>query len=105
MTMAAGVGALRDTAYFEENLKKIEKTRAWTVRELSALGFTVLPSSANFVFTKHKTMGGEELYLRLKEKGILVRHFTVPRIRDFLRITIGNDAEMQALTDTLREIL
>ena len=105
MTMAAGVGALRDTAYFEENLKKIEKTRAWTVRELSALGFTVLPSSANFVFTKHETMGGEELYLRLKEKGILVRHFTVPRIRDFLRITIGNDAEMQALTDTLREIL
>ena len=105
MTMAVGVGALRDTAYFEENLKKIEKTRAWTVRELSALGFTVLPSSANFVFTKHETMGGEELYLRLKEKGILVRHFTVPRIRDFLRITIGNDAEMQALTDTLREIL
>ena len=105
MTMAAGVGALRDTAYFQENLRKIADTRRWTEEALSALGFTVLPSSANFVFAKHASAGGEELYLKLKEQGILVRHFGLPRIRDYLRITIGSREEMETLADALRKIL
>ncbi|MBR6322517.1 MAG: histidinol-phosphate transaminase [Lachnospiraceae bacterium] len=105
MTMAAGVGALKDTAWFKQNVGKVAETRRNTVPALEALGFTVLPSSANFVFAKHKEAGGEELYQKLKEKGILVRHFSVERIRDFLRITIGTPEEMETLFKALSEIL
>ncbi len=105
MTMAAGVGALRDTAYFKECVHRITNTREQTVRELTALGFTVLSSRTNFVFAKHPGIGGEELYLRLKDLGILVRHFTIPRIRDFNRITIGSPEEMQALVHAIKKIL
>ena len=65
----------------------------------------MLPSKANFVFVKHQKIGGEELYLLLKEKGILVRHFERERIRDFNRITIGNRREMEALVATLKNIV
>ena len=105
MTMAAGVGALKDTAYFEGNLREIMKTRQRTEEVLRGLGFTVLPSSANFVFAKHSKIGGEELYLKLKACGILVRHFAKKRIKDFNRITIGSPKEMDALFAELRRIL
>ena len=104
MTMAAGVGALLDTAYFEENIRKIKQTREETSAALQKLGFTVLPSQTNFVFARHDRIGGEELYRFLKEKGILVRHFSLPRIRDWNRITIGSDQEMQTLIQVLSEM-
>ena len=105
MTEAAGVAALEDADYFRRNCEMIVENRAWTTEALQKLGFTVLPSSANFVFAKSEKIGGEELYRKLKDRGILVRHFTKARIRDFNRITIGTLEQMQALVDAIQSIL
>ena len=105
MTMAAGIGALEDDGYFRNNCQKIMENRAATTEQLRSLGFTVLNSAANFVFAGHPGIGGKELYLQLKEKGILVRHFDKPRLSPYIRITIGSREQMTALTDTLKEIL
>ncbi len=104
MTMAAGIGALCDDEYFKKNCEAIKQNRAWTVDELEKLGFSVLPSNANFVFAKHEKLDGKELYLTLKEKGILVRHFDKERLKDFNRITIGSMEQMKILINTLSEI-
>lgn len=105
MTMAAGVGALADGAYFAENCEKIKQNRAFTERELVRLGFEMTESSANFVFAKHPALSGEEIYKKLKEKGVLVRHFSLPRIKEYNRITIGSKEEMQTLVAAMEEIL
>ena len=105
MTEAAGVAALEDDAYFKANCAAIEENRAWTTRALEDLGFTVLPSLANFVFAKTDKMDGGELYQALKDRGILVRHFTKERIKDFNRITIGTRAQMQTLVTAIDSIL
>ena len=72
---------------------------------ISALGFTTLPSATNFVFTKHPAIGGEQLYLALKERAILVRHFNADRISDFCRITVGTKQQVDALLDAIRSII
>jgi len=105
MTMAAGIGALADTAYFEENIAKTIRTRRWTTEQLRTLGFELPDSSTNFVFAKHPKIGGMELYQSLKERGILVRHFETPLLRDYNRITIGSREEMHSLIDNLTELL
>lgn len=105
MTMAAGAAALLDNAYYMKNCEIIKENRAYTENELRALGFEVLPSSANFVFARSGKIDGEKLYLALKAKGILVRHFTLERIKDFNRITIGTMDEMSALITAIKEIL
>jgi histidinol-phosphate aminotransferase len=69
------------------------------------MGFTLTPSKANFLFAKHERVGGEEIYLKLKEKGVLVRHFTGERIKEYNRITVGSAEEMQALLTALKEIV
>lgn len=105
MTSAAGVGAMRDEKYFKKNCAAIIATREETVKALTAIGFRVLPSSANFVLASSDKIGGEELYLALKQRGILVRHFSTKRLCDFNRITIGSDEEMNALICTIKRIL
>lgn len=105
MTMAAGVGALKDAEFFTKNCGEIIKTRAWTEAELEKTGFTILPSKTNFIFAKHKAADGGEIYKKLKENGILVRHFTSERLKDYNRITIGSADEMAALIETLKKIL
>ena len=105
MTEFAGVAALEDTAYFEQNCRTIMENRAWTTRALEELGFTVLPSLANFVFARSDAIDGGELYARLKARGILVRHFTKARIKDFNRITIGTREQMQTLLGAMEDIL
>ncbi|MBR5044708.1 MAG: histidinol-phosphate transaminase [Clostridia bacterium] len=105
MTLAAGVAALSDAAYYRENCKKIEAARETAAKELTALGFTVVPSKANFLFAKHPAIGGKQLYLTLKERGILIRHFDKPRIADFNRITVGTDEQMETLLCAIRKIL
>ncbi len=105
MTMAAGIGALSDKEYFEDNCKKIIENREWTMKKLSALGFEFTDSKANFIFARHPKTDGEELYIRLKENGILVRHFTAERISQYNRITVGSREEMQTLIDKIKEIL
>lgn len=105
MTMAAGIGALRDEDYFRSCCRSIQENRAWTAAALESLGFTVLPSQANFLFARHERADGKALYLKLKEMGILVRHFDKERLRDYNRITIGSREQMQAMMDALQQIL
>ncbi len=105
MTMAAGVGALTDKDYFDFCRNSIIKTRKRTEDELYKLGFSFTDSKANFIFAKHESAGGEELYLKLKEKGVLVRHFGKERIKDHIRITVGSEEQMAALITALKEIL
>lgn len=105
MSMAAGLGALEDVEYFNTNCKKIIDNRQWTTLELRRLGFTVADSMTNFVLAKHPALDGKAFYLKLKENGILVRHFDTPRLRDYNRITIGSAQEMQIFIDTTEKIL
>ena len=105
MTMSLGLGTLADRNYMLANCRTIMKNRDYTVTELMKLGFTVLESKANFVFAKHASMGGKELYETLKAKGVLVRYFGKERIRDYVRISIGTREQMDALLDTLKGIL
>lgn len=105
MTMAAGIGALEEEAYFLQNCTIIQENRKWTSESLENLGFTVIPSLTNFVFAGHPKLEGMELYQKLKEKGILVRHFETPRLRDYNRITIGSLPQMEALVAAVKEIL
>ena len=105
MTMAAGLGALEDDDYFRDNCKKIIENRLWTTEKLRELGFNVVDSMTNFVLAKHDKLDGQGLYLALKAKGILVRHFHTPRLKDYNRITIGSSAEMQSLIAAIQEIM
>lgn len=105
MTMAAGIGALCDTQYFEKNCLKIAENREKTVSELQKLGFTMTCSKSNFIFAKSDKIGGKDLYLSLKEKGVLIRHFETPLLKDYNRITVGSKEQMEEFIKTVREIL
>lgn len=105
MTMMAGVGALIDEDYFNKNCKAVIKTREFLISELRSLGFTVTDSKANFVLAKHGDISGEDLYLKLKDKGILVRHFSDERISDYVRITVGSDEQIKEFLRITKEIL
>ncbi|MBQ6998020.1 MAG: histidinol-phosphate transaminase [Oscillospiraceae bacterium] len=105
MTMAAGVGALEDAEYFKENCAKIIANRQWTIAELDKIGFTTVPSQTNFILTKNPAIGGKALYLALKEKGVLVRHFDTDRLRDYVRVTIGTAEQMGIFVATVKQIL
>ena len=102
LTQAAGAAALDENEYYMANCRKIVKARDYTAQALSELGFLVLPSCANFVFAKHPRVSGEVIYKRLKENGVLVRHFTDERIKDFNRITIGTMMDMQKMIYILK---
>ena len=80
-------------------------SREWVTEALSTLDFEVLPSEANFVFARHKTRDAKELAQQLREEGVLVRHFTAPRIEQFLRITIGTEEQNQTLIDVLQRCI
>ncbi len=105
MTMAAGLGTLADPAYTEANCQAVIKTRAYTASALAALGFDFPDSRANFIFARHPRMSGEDIYTALRARGILVRHFSSPRLTDYNRITIGAQEEMEALVAALSSIL
>ena len=105
MTEFAGVAALEENDYYLANAKTIMENRAWTKNQLENLGFTVLDSKANFLFAKSDRIGGEQLYKALKARGVLVRHFSKPRIDAFNRITVGTRAQMEILIQNIKEIL
>ncbi|MDI1299156.1 histidinol-phosphate transaminase [Methylotenera sp.] len=103
---AGAIAAMQDTAYFEETCSKVITTREALVKDLTQLGFEILPSGANFIFAKHRVKDGAELTALLRQKNIIVRHFKSPsRVAPYLRITIGTDAQSKALIDTLTELL
>lgn len=105
MTMAAGLGVLADAEYTEKNCRAVIENRKWTVEKLKELGFVMTDSKSNFIFAKHSEIDGGELYLKLRQRGILVRHFTKPRISDYNRITVGSREQMEELVNAIRYIL
>jgi len=99
-----GKAAVEDRAYFDETRGKIISTRERFKKDLDSLGFVMPDSGANFVFARHPGFTGEYLFKKLREKKILVRHWNKPGISEYLRITIGTDEQMDAVTAALREI-
>lgn len=105
LTQVAGTFALIESDYYMQNAKRIVENRNYTALELKKLNFNVLDSKANFIFAKTDKISGRNLYLKLKDEGILVRHFDKERIKDFIRITIGSKEEMQIFIQKIKEIL
>jgi len=105
MTTAMGIGILRDGEYTKKVCRTIMETREYTVSALKEMGFTVLPSSANFIFISSDRIEGGRLYSRLKDKGVLVRHFTKDRISNWCRVTIGSRENMDRFLEITRGIL
>ena len=105
LTQAAGAAALEDPAYFEACRKAIIETRAWTRARLLEMGFAVVDSEANFLFVSAPNMTGAEYQQKLRERNILIRYFDQPRIRNFVRITIGSREQMEKLIEATKEIL
>ena len=104
--LAAGVAAANDREYFEETVDRVLVTREKTKGALRGFGFTVLESRTNFLFAKPpEGTSAESLFEKLKEKDIYVRFFNKPRLSDYLRITIGTDAEMEQFIKVLQDIL
>jgi len=103
---AGGIAAMQDSVYFDETCAKVIATRQQLIKNLHALNFESLPSGANFIFTKHKSMDGAELAAKLREHNIIVRHFKKPsRVAPYIRITIGTDVQSNSLINALNAIL
>ena len=105
LTLAAGAAAFDDNDYYEDCWATICATREETKTALRSMGFTVTDSQANFIFANHTGFTGPALYSKLRERGILVRNLSHPRIRDWLRITVGTGEQMRALLSAINEIL
>lgn len=105
LAAAGAIAAMEDRAYFERTRQAVIATRERLVAGLVELGFEVLPSAANFVFARHPAHDGAKLAAQLRERSIIVRHFKRPRIDQFLRITVGTDAECTSLTTALKTLL
>jgi len=105
LTLRAGEESIRDTEYFEKTRNEIIKNREYTTEELRKLGFNVIDSKANFVFAKSDKISGDDYYNKLRENGILVRHFKSEKICDYNRISIGTYEDMQALIEVTKKIL
>ncbi len=105
LAISGAVAAYRDREYFETTRRAVMASREILAGALKALGFEVLPSAANFIFVRHPKRDAQELAVALRQRGIIVRHFKLPRIEQFLRITIGTDDHCAVLVTALREIL
>ena len=101
----AATAAYEDAAWFEETCARVARNREQLREGLEALGFEVVPSAANFLFARHRSMAGRELFAVLRERGIVVRRWDKPRIVDYLRITVGTEAQVQRLLHTLEEVV
>jgi len=105
LAIAGAVAAIKDDAWFQETRQRIMANRQSLVRALSELGFEVLPSMANFVFARHRSHSGADLAARLRQRGVLVRHFQKRRIEDFLRITVGTEEQCSRVIALLRGLI
>ena len=105
LTAAAGIATLEEDEINARNCRVIAENRAYAKRELEALGFTVTDSQANFLFAASERIPGETLYQRLKEEGVLVRHFRTPEISNYNRVTVGTRDQMDAFLAATRRIL
>ncbi|PXF31338.1 histidinol-phosphate aminotransferase [Pokkaliibacter plantistimulans] len=105
LAVAGATAAFADDAYFRDTCSKVIASRESLASSLTQLGFEVLPSAANFIFARHPQRDAVQLAASLREKGIIVRHFKLPRIDQFLRISIGTEEECSALVTELTRIL
>lgn len=105
VALAGAAAAFADRDYFEQSCAKIIASREQLTEQLVSLGFAVLPSAANFVFARHPQQDAAQLSAQLREQGIIVRHFTQPRIAQFLRITVGTDEQNTVLVEALTKLL
>lgn len=103
VSIAAGRASVLDDEYFKETCNKIIKTRALVTDEMRAMGFKVLDSQTNFIFATKEDMSMRDMFEYLKTKKVFIRYFSVPRIDNYVRITIGTEAEMDVLLKELRE--
>lgn len=101
---AGAVASLADEAWFQQGRTRVIEGRERLNRGLQQLGFDVLPSSANFVFARHPAHEGEVLAAALRQRAVIVRHFSAPRISDYLRITVGTDEQIDRLLSALSHI-
>ena len=105
LTLLAGAAAIDDNDYYLDCCKKIIDTREYSKVKLTELGFTFPDSKTNFIFAKSDKIGGEEYYQKLKENGVLVRHFSDTKISDYVRITVGTRKQMNKLFEVTAKIL
>ena len=105
VTMVAGIGAIEDESYTRKNIETIVKNRTYTEKKLQSMGFELTDSKTNFIFTRHPKIGGKEIYLKLKDAGIIVRHFDKEKISEYNRITIGTKKQMDVFLSALEKII
>ena len=105
LTQAAGGAVLQEQEYVDQKIQETIQVREWSKQELNKLGFEQTDSQGNFLFAKHPKVAGEELFTALKERKILVRWFNQPRTKDYLRITVGTQEQMEQLVTALTTIL
>jgi len=105
LAQKASLASLDDDAYFRESCTRVIASRERLTAEMTTMGFEVLPSAANFIFSRHSFEQAAELFESLRERGVIVRYFNKPRIDQFLRISIGTEEECDLLLDVLREVL
>ena len=105
LAMAGAIAAIEDQDYLKKISQAVIKTRENLIQSLNTLGFETIPSSANFIFTKHPKHDAAVVAAKLREKHIIVRHFKLPRIDQYLRITIGTDEQCDELVKAIKEIL
>ena len=105
MSQGAAICALRDKEYFDKCVSAVKQAREYAQSELKKLGFTVIDSSANFIFAAPPSENGRDLYLSLKDKGILVRYFDGERTQKYIRITVGTYEQMQVFIKTVKELI
>jgi len=105
LAQAGAMAAINDTAYFDQMRSAVIQAREALTQQLATLGFEVLPSRANFVFARHPDHEGATLQQALRAEGVLVRHFNIERVHQFLRITVGTPEQCERLCNTLAKIL
>ncbi len=105
LSIAMGIASVKDDEYFRETINKVINTRERVTNEMRALGFTVLDSSANFIFATHESVSAKEIFEYLKTKKVFIRYFNLPRIDNYLRISIGTDGEMDRFLTELKNYL
>lgn len=105
LALVGAVEAINDDQYFNETRSKIISTRERVTNELKERGFNIIPSKSNFIFITHPSMKAEEIFMKLREESILVRYFRQPRIDNYLRVTIGNDEEMDTFIKAVNKIV
>lgn len=105
LALVGAVEAIKDDEYFQDTRNRVINTRERVTSELDKMGFNVIPSKSNFVFISHPSIKAEDIFIKLKEESILVRYFRQPRIDNFLRVSIGNDEEMDAFIKAVNKIV